>query len=80
MLDPDSAWKSFAIGRYRTGDTIRTDKFRFSEYSTARGEVNGAMLYDHRTDPNENVNILSAVERDPVVAKLRADLRGNKGK
>ncbi len=80
MLEPDTAWKSFAIGRYRTGDTIRTDQFRFSEYSTGRGEVTGDMLYDHRVDPDENVNVVSAAEHDPVVAKLKADLRSNKGR
>jgi arylsulfatase A-like enzyme len=80
MLDPEVAWKSFAIGRYRTGDTIRTDHFRFSEYSTARGEATGNMLYDHRVDPDENVNVASAAEHDPVVAKLKADLRSNKGR
>ncbi len=80
MKDPKAPWKSYAIGRYAAGDTIRTDQFRFSEYTTPKDDVKGVMLYDHRLDPDENVNVVSAAEHAHTVAKMTADLRQNKGK
>ncbi len=57
MKEPDAEWKSTAVGRFQNGDTIRTDAFRFTEYTNAKGKLISRMLYDHDADPNENVNI-----------------------
>lgn len=55
--DRNAAWKSAAVGRFQNGDTIRTDAFRFTEYTDKKGKQTSRMLYRHDTDPNENVNI-----------------------
>lgn len=57
MHDPQADWKQAAVGRYRNGDTIRTDKFRFTEYTNPKGKRTARMLYDHVEDPDENSNI-----------------------
>ena len=76
MEDPTLPGKPFAIGRFMTGDTIRTDQLRYSEYFNK--EPVGSMLYDHTTDPDENVNIRD--ERTAESRKLAETLRQNKGK
>jgi arylsulfatase A-like enzyme len=64
MNDPSLPGKPFAVGRFQSGDTIRSDHYRFSEYSTKKGSVTGKMLYDHRVDPDENINIASQLPED----------------
>ncbi len=78
MKDPGTPWKSAAVGRYRRGDTIRTDQFRFSEYTNAQGEPTSRMLYDHVADPDENVNI-AEVEPE-TAAELTTKLHAQKGR
>lgn len=57
MNDPKAAWKSAVTGRFQNGDTIRTDSFRFTEYSDRKGKPTSRMLYNHLNDPHENVNV-----------------------
>ncbi|QDT13502.1 sulfatase [Stieleria marina] len=53
----DAAWKSAVVGRFQNGDTIRTDAFRFTEYTNKKGKQTSQMLYRHDTDPGENANV-----------------------
>jgi iduronate 2-sulfatase len=55
---PQRPWKTAAYSRFRTGDSIRTEQFRFSAYHADNGEELGKMLYDHHVDPLENHNIV----------------------
>ena len=78
MKDPNTPWKSTAVSRFGRGDTIRTDRFRFSEYTNAQGKPVANMLYDHDADPGENVNIADA--ESGTVAELTAKLHEQMGR
>ncbi len=80
LKDPDLPWKPAAIGRFVNGDTIRTDQFRFSEYTRKGGKFNSRMLYDHSKDPGENVNVSEQTEQAVTVKELTAALHKGKGK
>ena len=67
LREPDLEWKSAAIGRYRNGDTIRTDRFRFTQYWDAMIKPSGQMLYDHSADPGENANLSGRPSHSDVV-------------
>ena len=58
LKDPSKKWKSAAIGRFGNGDTIRTDQYRFTAYTTRKQELQSRMLYDHKNDPGEDVNVV----------------------
>ncbi len=58
MKDQNATWKSAAVGRFNNGDTIRTDEFRFTEYTDKNGNRTSQMLYHHDSDPGENVNVV----------------------
>jgi len=79
LKDPRQAIKQTAIGRYGPGDTIRTDRYRFTEYTKA-GNVIGRMLYDHRLDPHENVNLAGLPENQAVVEELTDRLHARMGR
>ena len=80
LKNPQAARKQNAIGRYATGDTIRTDNYRFSEYTDKKGQVIGRMLYDHRTDPGENTNVAELPENRELVEQLTGQLHAGMGK
>ncbi len=77
---PAMPWKDQAIGRYGPGDTIRTATHRFTEYSTAQRGPFARMLYDHRADPGENVNLSEQPAHAEITSRLTERLRAGKGK
>lgn len=77
---PDMKWKEFAIGRFGNGDTIRTDQYRFTEYTDKKGGAVARMLYDHKHDPREDKNISEAEANAELATELTSQLRQHKGK
>jgi uncharacterized sulfatase len=70
--DPDRPWKKAAFtqvvhGRGVMGRSIRTDRFRYTEWG---GDPKVAELYDHEVDAHEYTNLA----RDPRSAEIVAEL------
>jgi arylsulfatase A-like enzyme len=82
LRHPDQSGKPAAVGRFMRGDTIRTEHLRYSEYrgNSGAGELTGRMLYDHRVDPNENVNVVDQPDLASTVSAISEDLNRLKGK
>jgi iduronate 2-sulfatase len=80
MKDPDLPWKEAAIGRFGPGDTIRTDRYRFTEYTARQGKPIARMLYDHQADPGENVNLSERPASEDLNETLRRQLHAGMGK
>ncbi|MFH1738813.1 MAG: sulfatase [bacterium] len=70
MKDPDSPGETAAFSRYQDGDSVRTDRYRYTEWRNDNGEVYARMLYDHHTDPAENVNISELPENRELIKQL----------
>jgi len=77
LQDPTRPGKPQAVGRYRAGDTIRTNQYRFSEYHGLRSSelVAGRMLYDHNADADENNNLAGEKKHESTVKRLSSQLR-----
>ena len=80
MKNPALPWKNQAIGRFTRGDTIRTDTHRFTEYTDRQRGPIARMLYDHRSDPGENVNVSEQSSNAELAGQLTQHLRKGKGK
>ncbi len=80
LKNPQLAAKVSAIGRFQSGDTIRTDRHRFTLYSDGKGKPVSRMLYDHREDPAENLNIAELPENQDLVRQLTRQLKAGMGK
>ena len=81
LLDePDRPWKTAAFSQYpnksHMGTSIRTDRYRFTRWTrtNAPDKVGGLELYDHKSDPLENVNIATQPEHAELVKQLTAQL------
>lgn len=83
LADPDRAWKPAAFSQYPRfnrgnvmGYTMRTDRYRYTEWlDRDQGVVLARELYDHETDPQEDVNAADEPARAPVIAELSAQLK-----
>jgi iduronate 2-sulfatase len=78
--DPGRAVKRAAFSQYPRpqqvmGYTIRTDQHRYTEWRTADGAVVAVELYDHQTDPQENVNLAGRAGSREVASQLSAQLK-----
>ena len=79
LHNPNATWKDAVIGRFTNGDTIRTDQFRFTEYTDGKGQAVAKMLYDHESDPQEDVNVAKVTGRAQVIHELLDDLHKRMG-
>lgn len=70
LKDPGQTAEEMAFSRYRVGDSIRFGDFRYSEYRNKGGKVTGRMLYNHKSDPLENENIVDDPKQGELVKKL----------
>ena len=69
MEDPQKTHKKAIYGRYHGGETVRTERFQYSEWGN--GEK---MLYDHKKDPKEDINVVANPKYAKVVEALSAAL------
>ncbi len=61
---------------YFKGDSVKTDRYRYTEWHDENGKVYARMLYDHSVDWVENVNISKRPENKEVVKKLSKMIQG----
>jgi arylsulfatase A-like enzyme len=77
--DPQRSWKKAAFSQYPRGVrgvgrvmgySMRTDRYRFTEWRGIKNDFRAYELYDHEADPEENVNIANLSENEALVARL----------
>ncbi|MBN2019864.1 MAG: sulfatase [Sedimentisphaerales bacterium] len=76
LKNPQTPGKNAVFSRYLKGDSIRTDRHLYTEWSN-KGKVQARMLYDHHADPAENINISEMPENRELVAKLSRMLQSH---
>lgn len=88
--DPNKNWKKGAISYWPIGRgdpdkvvmgfTIKTDRYRYTEWiKTSTGELMARDLFDHQTDPDENVSIANNPENEELMKALSQLLERGKG-
>lgn len=65
---PTRPWKTAAFSQKGRQNSIRTDRYRYTELGNKRE------LYDYHTDPHETVNIVGIPENAELVARLSEQL------
>ena len=90
MENPNMPWKTAAFSQYPRsgrgkrvmGYSMRTDRYRFTRWQTRNTpeEVVALELYDHITDPDENVNLAAhPINRDLIEQLTQQYKRGWQG-
>lgn len=84
LADPGRPWKTAAFSVYPKtipgvgkgfGQAMRTERYRLIEWAAEGQSARHYELYDHRTDPEENVNLAGHPEQREVLGGLVARLR-----
>ena len=75
MKNPNAIHKKAIFGRYHAGETVRTERFQYSEWTN-----NDRMLYDHKRDPNEDINVVDDPKYSKVVEAMAAVLKKHREK
>jgi arylsulfatase A-like enzyme len=87
IRNPNAPWKNAALSQYRRvipgygqvargmGYAMRTDRFRVVQWVVPGTDFQAYELYDHKTDPGENVNLANHTEYKLQVEKLKAKLK-----
>ncbi len=81
LLNPDLPWKTAAFSQYPRdahqkhlmGYSMRMKRYRFTQWVVREhpSTVDAVELYDHDTDPQENVNIAANPKNTRLVSQLR---------
>ena len=92
LQNPQHLWKPAAFSQYPRGGkeigqslmgySMRTDRYRFTRWVQKydHSKVDAVELYDHATDPQENVNIANEPQNAALVAQLTEQwLKGWRG-
>jgi arylsulfatase A-like enzyme len=78
LLNGDTAsWKDAVFSRWIAGDTVITKNYAFTEWYTD-GKTTARMLFDHQTDPYENVNVAEDDARQDLIEQMSARLKKNR--
>ena len=76
--DPSRSWKKAAFSQYPRGKvmgySMKTARYRYTEWSEPDKAPVGVELYDHQVDPGENVNLAHRPEQKDLVARLSKQL------
>lgn len=78
MREPDLPWKEFIYSRYFKGESVRTERYLYTEWRDKNGQRYARMLYDHQADPDENTNIAEKLEHKALVWQLSQKLAENR--
>ncbi len=70
LTDPGAPGKEAVFPRWLDSESIRTDRYLYTEWYGGDGRPKARMLYDHAKDPAENVN----VAEDPAYRDAADDL------
>jgi len=57
------------------GYSVRTERYRYTEWRMDKASENAVELYDHASDPRETVNIAAQPESKAIVEQMRETLR-----
>ena len=74
LSNPDAALKQAVFTRWQNSDSIRTDRYHYTEWRDKKGNVTGRMLFDHSRDPGEVENVVANPDYAIVASELSAAL------
>ena len=70
LKDPSLEVKSHVFLKNGQGFTVQTQEYSYTEFINGDNEVFSSMLYDHRTDRDENINVVDETIYSDAVSQL----------
>jgi arylsulfatase A-like enzyme len=63
--------KPYVFSRFIKGESVKNQDFRYTEWMDSSGTRYAEMLYNHKTDPDENLNISGESGNSDILNALR---------
>ncbi|WP_373513829.1 sulfatase [Persicitalea sp.] len=79
LKKPGKTEDDYAVVKFANGVTYIEKNLFYSEWYDKKDNIISDMLYDHATDPEENVNISLRPENRALVQELRKKLKDKRG-
>lgn len=79
LKKPERTEKDFAVCKFNTGLTLIQEDLFYTEWQNLKDSTVARMLYDHKTDPEENTNLAGKKEYSELINSLGAQLREKRG-
>jgi arylsulfatase A-like enzyme len=67
LKEPGRTGKEAIYSRFYEGESVRTDRYCYTEWAKGNAPAHSRMLYDQQLDPEENVNIAERPENAAIV-------------
>ncbi len=77
LEDPTTTVKPASFSRWFDGESVRTARFRYTEWRDGAGEITARMLYDLTIDPEETRNVAEVSAYREEVLELSAHITAN---
>lgn len=74
LNDPQYEVQDAVFLRYLAGNTIKTRQYAYTEWYDGEQNYQSGMLYDHDSDPSENVNLSGEPEYKELILEMRERL------
>ena len=74
FANPNKPWDAPVFSRWLNGDSIKTQRYLYSQWRSKQGDVIAKSLFDHVKDPDENYNLANNPESEAIIAKLSQKL------
>ncbi len=75
LANPAKPWKTAVFSRFRNGDSVKTHRYRYTQWRRGTAAPYARMLYDHKTDPHENVNLSERPAHQALVQQMQRTLQ-----
>jgi arylsulfatase A-like enzyme len=80
LSEPQRKWKQAAFSQYPRvggvmGYSMKTERYRYTEWIDVSSTVLACELYDHKEDPQENINVAARPEHKRLIEDLSLQLR-----
>ena len=75
LYNPDATSDGVAVAQWFAGITTIKDNYFYTEWVNDNDTAYARMLYDHATDPGENINISENPDNSMVIKNLSEEMR-----
>lgn len=78
LKNPGLHWKNAVYSRYHKGESIITKRYLYTEWFDKDGNSIDRMIYDHKKDPEENINIIDYLYLQDTISYFHNQLLNNR--
>lgn len=77
LKSPNLAGKLAVFPRWKGSEVIRTERYALTQWFNEAGKLTAQMLYDHKVDPSESINVADEPQYQAALNDLSSQLQAH---